>query len=846
MLATKLHIPRIHAKIVVRPRLLALLHEGQQRKVTILAAPAGYGKTTCLSEWASVMQKPVAWFSLDASDQDQMRFWRYTIEALDIAVPSFNGHKLRQLAQAEPKSESLVTALLNELNQLNEPTSLIWDDLHLIVNLSLFKEIDRFLNRLPPHVHIYIASRTLLPLSLAKLSAAEEAAVLGIEALRFTREEAAELIVGTGQNLLTASEVDHLYERTEGWAVGMRLLTLSLGREGSGPCPKTKGAVGHNYLIADYFFQEVYTRMPVRLQEFMVKTSILNHLNADLCKVVTGMMDSALLLEEMERMNLFLVSLDQERTWYRYHHAFQNFLQSRLKTFSVRKRSSLHQSAGRWLEQNGQSIQAIEHYLSAGDFDKSLDLVEELTPMLIAGEWMTLMNWLNHIPQEMLFQKPQLYFIHIGVLYLCGQVKESTDRYWEAIERLEDPALVLDERERSIWQAGLAFLVATRAYIERDFATFIEYSRLYLEYRPAGDFLVGFGLGLDGHHRLWESVITTGGLSQAEDFLREIWELWSETDNVYLIAHFAIDYGKLHYERNDMQEAETYYQKALDIGKAQQNAYLTVLAASGLATVYLASDFPERADILLAAIRKQFVDERYPSLTKRLQWFDALRAWREGEMNIASEWLSNSGLGVEDEIQDTMLEQYDTAACIMAAQGQIDEAILLLDALLSIARRLERHSDVIRILIHRSIILDRADLKTKSLYVLEEALSLAEPEGYIRTFLDEGEQLLLLLNRYAEARRARRHRVKYNVSMAYIKKLLRLMNSREKKLTLNAACNLTPREKMIFQLMGEGFSNREIAGHLSVSLTTVKTHINNLYRKLGVSKREEAIQRWQW
>lgn len=651
---------------------------------------------------------------------------------------------------ADTKGDRLVAALIAALDQREVPLVVIWDDFHLLGNASLTRTLNLFLKRLPPQVHVYIASREMPPLSLAKLGIQGEAALLDAEAIRFTKNETSEFLqlYGLWQPGCTDLDPALLYEQTEGWAVGIRLAALTLSDTGSPSAGPRKDSSARGP-ISEFLFEEVFAHLPDRQQQFLLQTSCLRRMNAGLCRAVTGMAESANMLQELERANLFLVALDDKRRWFRYHHAFRQFLMDRMQASDPDRIAGMHLAAGKWLENNGDEREAVNHYLAGGRFAESLALIERLAPDLMQGEWTTLRHWLEQVPLEWMFGVPELFFIYIGALYMEGMVDQSTAVYWWADERLQRLGLDEDNALRQKWQAGLDMLVAMRAYIERDFATFLAYSRRYLALRPAGDFLVGFGIGPDGRHLMWETLTTAEGLRIAQEVLPEMWALWAETENVYLIAHLSIDYGKWHYERNELQKAEAYFLRALDIGEEKGNAYLAVEAAIGMARIALAGGRPNRAEALLSAVRRRFAGDCFPLMDSRLRWFEAVRALARGDWEAAAAWQRDCCLNAEDELIPAMLEEHDTAACALAAMGRTEEAGVLLDRLLAMALRLKRRSDVIRLRMHRSLLMELTGETAQSLRELEEALSWAEPDGCIRTFVDEGTALRPLLERYA-------------------------------------------------------------------------------------------------
>lgn len=839
IITTKLHIPRSRSPLVVRYRLFDKLSEGLGRRLTLIHAPAGYGKTTLLSEWSARLGVPVAWVSLDQGDQDRIRFWAHTVAAFAMANPGFNRRRVDSFL-TDTSRDSIIAALINELNYLQKQSVLVWDDFHLIEEPSLLKGVEYFLDRLPAHIHLYIATRSVPPIPLARLRAKGELLELDTVDLRFTAEEAAHFFEDVQKASLTSEEMADILEQTEGWISGMRLSALSFSKK-AGRVPETKKLSGNNRKIADYFLEEVYSSLPAPLQQFLRKTSLLNRMKADLCEAVTGMKGSASYLQEIEKMNLFLVPLDDQREWYRYHHLFQQFLSAQLSSRHPSELAACHIAAGRWLEENGHAEEAVEHYLAGACYEQAVPLIEQLVPSMMNGKWITLYTWLNRIPQDQLLGNPFLLLTHIAALYLSGRIEESTELYWRLDRKLKETG-DLATAEWQAYQAGMAFLVAFRAYLERDFDTFLDYSRQFLQLRPDGDFLIGFGSGMDGYHSILSIEVTSHGLAKAEQLLPQIWQLWSKTKNDYFIAHMCMEYGRFHYERNCLSEATSFLRKAMEVARKMKNPYMIVASTIGMAEICWAQGFFEQVDNMLVALGKQIPISTFPFLADKLEWFRAELAKRRGNTAQAEKWLTASGLRYDDEISPVMMKQYEVLASLLAERGNTREALELTERLLFIAGEEGWKSEHIRLLVRKSLILSRMGHCVQSMDVLEQALALAEPDQYIRTFVDEGAPLLKLLNQYLGLRNQRRHNA-VQVSPAYVRLLIQLMSNqaREAELIEHALDKLTASERKVLDMIAAGLSNREIAARMGVSLSTVKTHINNMYRKLNVSNRKLIV-----
>lgn len=847
IIATKLHILKPQTTSVARPRLMHRLHEGLNRALTLVTAPAGYGKTTLLSEWAMTMDRPVAWVSLDQGDNDSMRFWAHTIAALKQACPSFDEQAVLRHAVEDASGDSLIAALINGVHRIKQTTTLIWDDFHHIEEPVILKGVVYLLERLPSHVHLYISSRTIPPISLSRIRVGNGLNQLDVNDLRFKPEETREFFMLCGGLKLSAEDTAVMQERTEGWAAAMRLAILSLP-EHAGPALLVRKMTGTERDISDYFFEEVLSRQPETLQQFLIRISILDRMTGELCKAVTGMEESNAYLEQLEQASLFLMSLDERQEWYRYHHLFQQFLIAQLKRRVPMQWKVLHMAAGKWLEENGYLHEAIEHYLAGEGYKDALLLLELIAPELMIHEWTTLCTWLSAVPDSLLFAKPMMFLTKLASQYLAGHTETATAGYWQAVRRLEEDTTFLQPAEHETLQAGLAFMAAFRTFMDRDFDYAVQYSREYVERHPEGDFFIGFGSDQDGYHPVWDIYVSDDRLSLAQQVLTPLLSIWTGTQNLYFVAHLCIDFGKLQYERNHLDEAELYMRRAYEIGRSHVNPSLETIAALWLARIAAVQGDEESANAIVRELTKQQDLKANPRLTRKIAWFRAILGRMQGEEKPVKQWVKKSGLRPKDEIPLSMVKEYDLLATLLAEQGKTDEAAALTDRLLLIASEAGRQSDRIRLLVHKSRILSLQGKVVQSMDVLEEVLALSQPEGYIRTFVDEGAPLGQLLHQYLNLRQNQHRRLSRKVPLSYVKRLRRLIFQYDRRIDdlvpgEGDAPVLTVKEQAVLRLMETEMSNKEIALKLNVTLATVKTHIHNIYTKLQAKDRMQALER---
>jgi LuxR family maltose regulon positive regulatory protein len=440
ILATKLYVPPPRPEAVLRPRLIERLDDGLHRNLTLVSAPAGFGKTTLLGGWVATLPRPAAWLSLDEGDNNPTRFLAYLVAALRTIAPNMGEGVLGALQSPQPPpTESILTALLNEMAALAEDSVLVLDDYHLVDAGAVNDALTFLLEHLPPRMHLVIATREDPPLPIARLRARGQMSELRAADLRFTPDEAAGFLGGVMGLELSGGEVAALEERTEGWIAGLQLVALSMrGREDVSGF--IRAFAGDNRYVLDYLAEEVLGRQPERIRSFLLETSVLERLSGPLCGAVTGQEDGGGMLEALERGNFFVVPLDDKRRWYRYHHLFADVLYAHLMAEQPDLIPALHRRASEWYEHNGSSTDAIRHALAAEDFGRAAGLVELAVPeMRRSRQEATLLGWFEALPEELLHLRPVLSVHYAGTLLQSGRL-EGVE------ERLRDAELWLETR----------------------------------------------------------------------------------------------------------------------------------------------------------------------------------------------------------------------------------------------------------------------------------------------------------------------------------------------------------------------------------------------------------------
>jgi LuxR family maltose regulon positive regulatory protein len=867
---------------VERARLHELLDRGEGRKLTLVSAPAGFGKTTLLAEWLAERSdngRSGVWLSLDESDNDPARFFSYLVGALQNVVEGIGEGVLALLRSPElPPIETVVGALINELAGTERGVTVFLDDYHLIDSEHVHEAVAFLIEHLPENVGLVIATRTDPPLSLSKLRAGDQVTEIKAADLRFTSDEAAAFLRDVMGIPLSAENIAALEEATEGWVAALQLAALSM-REREDASAFVESFSGSNRHVLDFLAEEVLERQPEGVREFLLKTSVLERMSAPLCDALTGRDDGQGMLERLERENLFVVPLDDERRWYRYHHLFADFLRGRLGRESPELAGELHLRASGWYEENGLIAEAIGHALSAPDHERAARLIAgEALEAWSRGEGPTTLGWLEALPTEAKRRRPRLFCAHALVLVATGRPDDAEPLLKEA----ERAAETTGEDRRFL--LGFASAIRSwRARLRRDAPSAVELARRALSLLPDEEVsyrnFAAFCLG----DALW----TTGDLAAASEALAEAVELGRTAGHVYGTLLGMVRHAGVQMERGRLWEADDGLRRAARLVAEER---VELLPAAGVVHIGMADLLYERNDLDAAERElKRGLEpvERTGEVSSLVRGYVTLsrvkraRGDEEGalamaheaeriardsgtgpEVAIASSWLTRLLLARGDLTEAVAFEQERaskaedaagaarvvdllTSARLLHARGRHREALPLLEELGETAEASGRTGDLIEILALQALALWAGSKKERAVSTLARALALAEPEGYVRTFVEEGAPIGDLLSATLEARQSGRLEAAERISVSY---LARLLASVAQEATAPAADERLPeplseRELEVLALVAAGRSNREIAAKLFVSTSTVKTHIHRLYRKLGARSRTQAIAR---
>jgi LuxR family transcriptional regulator, maltose regulon positive regulatory protein len=904
ILATKLYVPQPRPKIVLRLRLIERLNEGLHRKLTLISAPAGFGKTTLLSEWVASREWPVGWLSLDEGDSDPARFLIYLVSALQAITPKIGEGVLSALQSVQlPPIEAILTPLLNEITAILDNFILILDDYHLVDSKEVDNAITFLLEHLPPQMHLVITTREDPNLPLARLRVRSQLTELRAADLRFTPAEAAEFLNQVMGLNLTAEDIAALEARTEGWVAGLQLAALSMQGHKDVPGFIQAFAGDHRYIV-DYLVEEVLKRQPEAVRSFLLQTSILDRLNGPLCEAVTGQPGGKARLDTLQRGNFFLISLDEKRYWYRYHHLFADVLHMHLQAEQPDQVSALHRRASEWYVQNGSPADAIRHALAGGDFERAADLIElAISTMSRSRQGAVLLGWFKLLPNELIRARPVISVAYAHLLLDSGETEGVEEHLRDAEWWLETTAdnrarpgapsaamVVVDNEAFRRLPGAIAVGRAGQALARGDVAGTAKYARRVLDLLPDDDHLnrggaAGF-LGLaawtsgdleEAHRAFAEGMahlqmagnisdaiggaITLADIRVAQGRLREAMHTYEQALQLATVqgepavalrgtADIHVGVSELNYEHNDLQAATRHLLRSRELGEHTcfpKNRYRWPAAMARIREAE--GDLDGAIDLLNEAER---VYENVFSPNVRPVTALRTRVWvAQGRLGEALGWAHEQGLSADDPLSYLREFEHLTLARVLLARYKHDrtdsairEAIGYLERLLAAAQEGDRMGSVIEILVLQALAHDAQGNIPAALIPLQQALALAEPEGYIRMFLDEGPPMAQLLREAAA----------HGIMPGYTGRLLAGFESEGQSSAGEAPLRITPasqslieplsqRELEILRLFKTELSGPEIARELVIALSTVRTHTKNIFSKLNVNDRRAAVKR---
>jgi LuxR family maltose regulon positive regulatory protein len=891
VLATKLYTPPPPPFVIARPRLNDRLNEGLTagRKLTLISAPAGFGKSTLVSAWLSGCGRTAAWLSLDEKDNDPVRFLLYLISALQKIAPGI-GRELMETVQSPqpPPVELMLAALLNEIEAVPDDLILVLDDYHVVDSQTVDEALTFLIEHQPPQMHIVIMTREDPALPIPRLRARNQLIELRAANLRFTPAEATEFLYQVMGLSLSVEQVAALAARTEGWIAGLQLAALSMqGNEDVAGFIRAF-AGDHGYIV-DYLVEEVLQRQSEPMRSFLLQTSILNRLSGPLCDTVTGQPGGGVpRLEALQRGNFFLIPLDDRRQWYRYHHLFADVLRLHLLAEQPEQVPELHRRASEWYEQHVLVADAIHHALAAEAFERAAGLIQRAMPeMQRSRQEATLLGWFQALPDGLFHNRPVLNVHYAGTLLQSGQLHgvearlRSVERWLDAVpaDKHEQPIFVEEADFRHL-PALLTMYQAGLAQVQGDVANTIQYAQQVLEragadddfLRGAASALLGLAFWTNGELELAHQTYTEGmaylqqvgfisdviggavtlaDIRMAQGRLREAMnsyerglQLATKGDGHILrgAADMHVGLSQLYFECNDLESARQHLLKSKELGELNALRKNPSRWRVAMARIREAEGDLDGALELLAEAERLYEGDFSPNVRPIAAC--KVRLWLAlGRLDAALAWVQERKLSAEEPV--TYLREFEliTLARVLLARYQVEqgdnrivEAMGLLERLLKAAEAGERMGSVIEILVLQAVAYRvRGDMPA-ALCPLERALKAAEPEGYVRLFLDEGASMKQLLQE-AAAR---------GIMPGYVEKIMGNKQASREPVAPATSPLLEPlsqRELEILRLFKTELSGPEIADELVIALSTVRTHTKGIYSKLNVNSRRTAVKR---
>ncbi len=879
ILVTKLYPPPVKSDLVARQNLNKRLTEGLNKKAALISAPAGFGKSTLVSAWLDQLpDTDRTWLSLDEDDSDPTRFLTYLIAALTRAQllgEDFGKGSLSMLqAPQAPPAQTVLIPILNELAEAQGKIILVLDDFHLIESQEILDAIAFLLENLPHQLHLVIATRQDPLLPVGRLRAQGQLTELRAADLRFTEKETAEFLNQLMGLSLSPGEISKLETKTEGWISGLQLAALSMqGREDVSAFIQSFSG-GHR-LVLDFLIEEVLGQQPESIQNFLLQTSILNRLTGSLCDALTGQENGQESLARLDRANLFIIPLDEERHWYRYHHLFTELLQQRLHQSRPDFIPDLHSRASKWYSQNGFVHEAIKHSLKAKDYDHVNELIKELAIDIIQqGDHTSVVEWINEMPEGFVKERPYLCVLHAWTLQLTGQLEVADTRLVDAENALDN----LKTRSEDETDTILGLIHFRRAYstlLRGEHNKTISYGQEALKLLPQTADLLRLRtiIFLDGAYRF------QGQLQEAIGLYDQVMPFIQNIDICSTVILFYLHQGDLHVELAQLDRAKEIYENTLDLIEQQtgrsdmpyagyvyvgigrilhqwnqlDDAFRLIVKGVALCRDWNVADILGLSLYELAHIHQSLgaQDKVYESLEEAANVMAAISSWggkiaaahqakfdlARGDIRSAESWAQSNDIASNSEIEFYRDNEYILLAQVLYAQKRYDESRSLAERITQKAHELGKRHLELEGLILLALVFSAQGNHDQAFAHLETAFSISEPQGYIRIYVDQGQPMAQLLYQA----------LKQDLSPSYVQKLLAAFPvdkpAREEihQAQSSQVEPLSEREIEVLELMAEGLTYQGIADNLFISPHTVKTHSRNIYAKLDVGNRTLAI-----
>ncbi len=884
ILTTKLYIPPKKEGVVPRPDLVNRLNSGLSSRITLVSAPAGFGKTTLLSKWVEQLEIPVSWVTLDEGDNDLVRFLSYFSSAL-MAIESTVGDDALALLQSPQQYsvDAVLTYLINDVAEYSSPLVVVFDDYHHIVEDEVQEAVQFVIENIPQHMHMVLSGRADPPWPLARFRSRGWLAELRAPDLRFTIDETKQFLQDVMGIDISEKDLLDLDSRTEGWIAGIQMAALSMKSQSDIPAFIRAFTGSHRYIL-DYLLEEVLSQQSVAIRDFLLKTSILEMLTGSLCDHITNRQDSALILRQLEESNLFLIPMDDARHWFRYHHLFAELLRSELRRTSSEEEADLHRLAIEWHEERGAIAEAMQHALISDNIPAAIQILERhALGLVFQGALGTVRRWLDSLPREVVEPRPWLCVAYAWLMLNLGQLDEFAG-WVEMAETVLESSADITEAEGNHIHGQIASMQSYSAWLAGDLDLCVQRAQDALQLLPKddhmarawsasllGSMLRETGVYSEAATALMESVnlsVEAGNYNLAIDALWElsgVYQMQGRLHKTFETCERALileeEYVKktgrrlpatgytytrltsLLFERNELARAREYAQKAVDRISRWGQIDARVWSYLNLARVQQALHENEALESSLN-IAQEAVQNLSSLYRVHAESMEARIRLLQGDLEAAQEWADRSGLRSDDEIQIHDSLAYGILASILVSKGMhgekasLEEASKLLEKLGSLYEAVGAKTQLIQTLIQSSIVLYTDEELDSAIEQIGRAITLAEPEGHIRVFVEGGKPVADLLQMVPSRERR----------SGYVSSLLEAISSKPdvseyEELAVGPALiePLSEREQEVLRLLSTHLSSKEIARELYIAVSTVRTHIKNIYSKLGVHSRLQAV-----
>lgn len=851
LLYSKTSLPFPRKSLVERSRLIERLERGVHGRLTLVSAPAGFGKTTLLGQWLGLSGREASWVSLEETESDPVRFWRYVSEALSPRIEPTDRQEYEQLIRSFPSvsTSTFLDEFINQLRFLSRPTVLVLDDYHTIAEPRVHESVAYFIEHKPFDLHLVLSGRSELPFSVSRWVARDELALIDAAQLLFTEDES-ESFYSSAPPFLESRHVRMLHERTEGWITGLQLASISL-RDAEDRDTFIERFKGHHRHVADYLFHEVVATLPEEVRHFLYATSALRRLDAKACDAVTGRADGRSLLERLKSQNLFLVSLDDSDTWFRYHHLFADFLRNRVKEAEPALWRNANLAAARGFAARGLLDEAIDHALAAEDYELAESCLAQHAPnVLKLGEFPTLLRWFDCFPPETKLSA-EMSLLRIFLYIVTGQC-EPAGRSLAKLETQERETE--DEDARRQLRSGLLFVKSNLLFMFGEFEQWMAFSDGILdEFLPHTPFFYSFNYNLTEPFARRTAFGLKGMLSNQTEEIGKLFvgalerHGWGDSlISLYVLQALAEGY----YEWDRFEESAELLRRVERASRYNLVPGLFVPCRITQANLYWASGQRALAYETLDEARA-LLDKSDDIWTGYLTSAKARFFLREGSLSMAKKEVAKLRVGAKDRPSYHREYDYLTLCRLLSAQRKEPEALRLLELLKPQTEREGNWMGQAEISLLQAVLLDRMGRREQAMKALREALTIGETNAYIRTFLDEEEQTEKLLRKYtfwiSEEESSEEDAGVAAGSKTYAAELLaRFMGKAFEEIAATTEQPalvepLTRTEIRLLDLIRQGESNKRIAEKMSLSEGSVKVYSSRLYGKLGVSSRTQAV-----